>query len=101
MRLIGGSSGEWEQLNPDLARSHPKPTLSEYEAARRREIKDSHAGSQAPYDFDEYVATDASYDAWRRRQHERLRWLLLNGLLSGEALEAGTKMKKAREWRHE
>lgn len=95
-RLIGGRSGEWEQLNPELARSHPRPTLEEFEAAERRELKDSHAGSQIPYDFDECVAMDASFDAWRRRQ-ENLGW---QAYLKGAAALDYTRQRSPARSKH-
>jgi hypothetical protein len=103
-RLLHAKGAEWETLAPELARPWPKPTPEEYENARRRELEDSHAATHIPYDFLEEVAMSSKVDAWRRREHERVRFLLLNDMVAGDAREVALRLKRElenREWRHQ
>jgi hypothetical protein len=95
--MIFGTWSGWEQLNPDLGRAWPKPTAAEYERAKRREINDSHAKTDSPYNFLEEVAVMAKVDAWQRRQHERLMFLLEGGYLAGPAPEEAALLKREYE----
>ena len=102
MRLVHGDEEAWECIGHPEIGGKAKVTPAEYERARLRMLKEAPITNRTGT-FDEHVWSDASVDAWRRGQHERLRFLLLNDLLAGEALEAGTKLKRdheAREWRH-
>jgi hypothetical protein len=101
-KLVHGDKEPWELLgHPEHGDKHDiNPTLQEWADARRRVQEDGPFRSGT---VDEHISSYASVNAWRRRQHERLRFLLLGDYLAGQALEAALKLKlnhEGREWRN-
>ena len=72
-----------------------------------REFWEKHAPELADFSCRANEDRDVAYAEirrWRSLQHERTRYLLLNDLLAGEALEATQKLKRQQElyeWREQ
>lgn len=70
--MSSGESRFFAERAPQLASNRPRPTPAEQAAARG--------------DFEEERALTAMVSAIRRRERERLQWLLEHDLVGGEAL---------------
>ena len=104
MRLIHGDEQAWEKLGRPEFGGKAEVSPADYERARLRVLKEGPNTGRAPFNFDEEVWSSASVDAWLDAQHKRLRYLLVNGLLAGEALKTALVFERAhegREWRAE
>jgi hypothetical protein len=99
------ASRSWPYGNAKKYISDHNPSVSDMRRATEMVTKEQERGltTRIPRDsLDQEIYLVAQIFRWKSLQHGRLRFLLLNNLLAGEALEAGLKLKRTyekEEWR--